>query len=60
MSDRQSTPGRWSFLSVLKTELFNRRVFTTLNEARVLIEDLRKEYNQGEATQCAQVPPICS
>jgi transposase InsO family protein len=32
--------------SVLRYELLNREIFTTLTETKVLIEQLRKEYNQ--------------
>ena len=35
-----------SFNGKLRDELLNRDVFTTLTEARILIEDWRKEYNQ--------------
>ena len=35
-----------SFNGKLRDELLNREVFTTLTEARILIEDWRKEYNQ--------------
>ena len=35
-----------SFNSKLKDELFNREIFTTLDEAKVLIGQWRKEYNQ--------------
>ena len=35
-----------SFNGKLRDELLNREVFTTLEEARVLIEQLRREYNQ--------------
>jgi putative transposase len=35
-----------SFNGKLRDELLNREIFTTLTEARVLIEDWRKEYNQ--------------
>jgi len=35
-----------SFNGKLRDELLNREVFTTLTEARVLIEEWRKEYNQ--------------
>jgi len=35
-----------SFNGKLRDELLNREVFTTLEEARVLIEQWRKEYNQ--------------
>ena len=35
-----------SFNGKLRDELLNREVFTTLAEARVLIEQWRKEYNQ--------------
>jgi transposase InsO family protein len=30
----------------MRDELLNREVFTTLEEARILIEQWRKEYNQ--------------
>jgi len=30
----------------LRDELLNREIFTTLDEAKVLIEQWRKEYNQ--------------
>jgi len=35
-----------SFNGKLRDELLNREIFTTLEEARVLIEQWRKEYNQ--------------
>jgi len=35
-----------SFNGKLRDELLNREIFTTLTEARVLIEEWRKEYNQ--------------
>jgi len=35
-----------SFNSKLRDELLDREIFTTLEEARVLIEQWRKEYNQ--------------
>jgi len=35
-----------SFNGKLRDELLNREVFTTLTEAKVLIEEWRKEYNQ--------------
>ncbi len=35
-----------SFNGKLRDELLNREVFTTLTEAKVLIEDWRREYNQ--------------
>ena len=35
-----------SFNGKLRDELLNMEVFTTLTEARVLIEEWRKEYNQ--------------
>jgi transposase InsO family protein len=35
-----------SFNSKLRDELLNREVFTTLEEARVLIKQWRREYNQ--------------
>ena len=35
-----------SFNGKLRDELLNQEMFTTLEEARVLIEDLRREYNQ--------------
>jgi transposase InsO family protein len=35
-----------SFNGKLRDELLNREVFTTLEEARVLIEEWRREYNQ--------------
>jgi putative transposase len=35
-----------SFNGKLRDELLNREIFTTLEEARVLIEEWRKEYNQ--------------
>ena len=35
-----------SFNEKLRDELLNRDIFTTLTEARVLIEQWRKEYNQ--------------
>ncbi|MEE8381085.1 MAG: transposase, partial [Thermodesulfobacteriota bacterium] len=34
-----------SFNGKLRDELLNREIFTTLTEARVLIEQWRKEYN---------------
>jgi transposase InsO family protein len=35
-----------SFNSKLRDELLNREIFTTLTEAKILIEQWRKEYNQ--------------
>jgi putative transposase len=35
-----------SFNGKLRDELLNREIFTTLEEAKVLIEQWRKEYNQ--------------
>ena len=35
-----------SFNGKLRDELFNREVFTTLAEAKVLIEEWRREYNE--------------
>ena len=35
-----------SFNGKLRDELFNREIFTTLTEAKILIEEWRKEYNQ--------------
>ena len=35
-----------SFNGKLRDELLNREIFTTLEEARVLIEQWRREYNQ--------------
>jgi putative transposase len=35
-----------SFNGKLRDELLNREIFTTLTEARVLIEQWRREYNQ--------------
>jgi len=35
-----------SFNGKLRDELLNREVFTTLTEAKILIEEWRKEYNQ--------------
>jgi putative transposase len=36
----------WSFNGKMRDELLDREVFTTLEEARVLIAEWRKEYNQ--------------
>lgn len=35
-----------SFNGKLRDELLNRQIFTTLTEAKILIEEWRKEYNQ--------------
>jgi len=35
-----------SFNGKLRDELLNREIFTTLEEAKVLIEQWRREYNQ--------------
>ena len=35
-----------SFNRKLRDELLNREIFTTLTEAKILIEQWRKEYNQ--------------
>jgi transposase InsO family protein len=35
-----------SFIGKLRDELLNREIFTTLWEAKVLVENWRKEYNQ--------------
>ena len=35
-----------SFNGKLRDELLNREIFTTLTEAKILIEEWRKEYNQ--------------
>jgi transposase InsO family protein len=46
------TGGSWengyigSFNGKLREELLNREIYTTLTEVKVLIEQLRKEYNQ--------------
>ncbi len=34
-----------SFGGKLRNELFNREIFTTLTETKILIEQCRKEYN---------------
>ncbi len=36
-----------SFNGKLRDELLDREIFTALTEARILIEQWRKEYNQG-------------
>lgn len=36
-----------SFNGKLRDKLLNREMFTTLTEAKILIEEWRKEYNQG-------------
>jgi len=36
-----------SFNGKLRDELLAREIFTTLEEAKVLVEQWRKEYNQG-------------
>jgi len=36
-----------SFNGKLRDELLNREIFTTLTEAKILIEEWRKEYNQA-------------
>ncbi len=38
-----------SFNGKLRDELLNREIFTTLLEAQILIEEWRKEYNQGQS-----------
>jgi len=47
---RREAPGRYgyieSFNGKLKDELLNREVFTTLEEAKVLIEGWRRKDNQ--------------
>jgi transposase InsO family protein len=35
-----------SFIGKLRDELLDREIFTTLAEAKILIEEWRKEYNQ--------------
>lgn len=35
-----------SFIGKLRDELLNREIFTTVTEAKILIEEWRKEYNQ--------------
>jgi len=46
----EEVPGRRgyieSFNGKLRDELLNREIFTTLTEAKILIEEWRKEYNQ--------------
>lgn len=37
-----------SFNGKLRDELLNREIFTTLAEARILIESWRREYYQGK------------
>ncbi len=39
-------PNNQSFNGKLRDELLNREIFTTLMEAKILIEGWRKEYNQ--------------
>jgi len=35
-----------NYLKIVTAKLLNREIFTTLTEAKVLIADWRKEYNQ--------------
>ena len=44
-----------SFKGKLRDELLNREIFTTLTEAKVLIEQWRREYNQD----CIPNVPPC-
>jgi len=41
-----------------RDRLLNGKVFTTLSEAKVLIEDRRKEYNQGYGLPPKIIPSI--
>ena len=46
------------FNGKLRDELLNREVFTTLTEAKVLIEQLKKEYNRiGPHSSLGYRPP---
>ena len=49
-----------SFNGKLRDEFLNGELFNTLAEARILIEWWRKEYNQGEASQCTGISTASS
>lgn len=40
----------------MRDELLGREIFCTLKEARVLIEDWRKTYNQKRPSKCLELP----
>ncbi len=47
-----------SFNGKLRDELLNREIFTSLNEAKVLVEQWRKDYNQQRPhSSLKDVPP---
>jgi putative transposase len=46
-----------SFNGKLRDELLNREIFTTLDEAKVLIEQWRKEYNQTRPHSALKYQP---
>jgi len=46
--------------SALRGELLNREIFTTLMEAKVLIEEWRREYNQVKLHSVLGYPATCS
>ena len=43
--DRGGLPQSWDFGAKLRDEVLNREVFSTLKEAKVVIEKWRQEYN---------------
>jgi len=45
MNFQITTPGWTRWRRKLRDELLNREIFTTLTEAKVLIEEWRREYN---------------
>jgi transposase InsO family protein len=47
-----------SFNGKLRDELLNREIFTTLEEAKVLIEEWRKEYNQVRPHSARNYRPL--
>jgi len=56
MSNKQFTMGQIN--GKLRNERLNRELFATLTEAKVLIEQWRKEYNEGRLhSACGYQPP---
>ena len=49
-----------SFNGKLRDELLHREIFTTLMEAKVLIEEWRREYNQVGLHSALGYPATCS
>ncbi len=46
-----------SFNGRLRNELLNREIFTTLTEAKILIKEWRKEYNQARPHSALDYQP---